>query len=74
MWLLTFPRRWLCQRVSANILLTDWLGTVLQLNRSVTIHHGLTVQDEEAGPIMRAAPTFAFLGRLVSTKRSACIA
>ena len=26
MWLLTFPRRWLSQRVSANIVPTSWLG------------------------------------------------
>jgi glycosyltransferase involved in cell wall biosynthesis len=69
MWLLTFLRRWLCQHVSANILPTDWLGALLQLNRMETILHGVT--PLEAAPARRVAPlvpTFAFLGRLVSTK------
>jgi len=69
MWLSTFPRRWLCQRASANILPTEWLGTLLQLNRMATIPHGLSPTSISA--ITRVAPqvpTFAFLGRLVSTK------
>ena len=37
MWMLTFPRRWLSQRVSANIVPTSWLGSLLQLNRLKTI-------------------------------------
>jgi len=71
MWLWTFPRRWLCQRAAANILPTEWLGTLLQLNRMATIPHGLSPASISA--ITRVAPqvpTFAFLGRLVSTKGS----
>ncbi len=69
MWLLTFPRRWLCQRVSANILPTDWLAAVLQLPRPITIHHGLApLKDGQASHTAPTVPTFAFLGRLVSSK------
>lgn len=69
MWLLTFPRRWLCQRASANILPTDWLRTVLQLRRTVTIHHGLAPLNKcQSSPDAPTVPTFAFMGRLVSSK------
>jgi len=69
MCLLTFPRRWLCQHVSANILPSEWLRVLLQLNRMKTIVHG--IPSLEAAPARRVVPrlpTFAFLGRLVSTK------
>jgi len=69
MWMLTFPRRWLSQRVSANIVPTSWLGSLLQLNRLKTIFHGL--QPREFLPETRvtsSVPIFVFLGRLVSTK------
>ncbi|MGB8522231.1 MAG: glycosyltransferase family 4 protein [Candidatus Acidiferrales bacterium] len=69
MWMLTFPRRWLCQRVSANIVPTSWLGSQLQLNRPKTIHHGLP--PRESPPPRRVTsqePIFVFFGRLVSTK------
>ncbi len=69
MWLLTFPRRWLCQRASANILPTDWLATVLQLQHTVTIHHGLApLKIRQASHNAPTVPTFAFMGRLVSSK------
>jgi glycosyltransferase involved in cell wall biosynthesis len=69
MWLLTFPRRWLAQRVSANIVPTSWLGSQLQLNRMRTIGHGLPPRENP--PERRnttTIPTFVFLGRLVSAK------
>lgn len=69
MWALTFPRRWLSQRVSANIVPTSWLGSLLQLNRAKTIPHGLTALESAAERhVTSAVPTFVFLGRLVSTK------
>lgn len=69
MWLLTFPRRWLCQRASANILPTEWLGGLLQLRHSVTVPHGLPpAKPRPAAPVAPAVPTFVFLGRLVSSK------
>jgi glycosyltransferase involved in cell wall biosynthesis len=65
--LFTFPRRWLCSRARANVVPTAWLGTLLQLRRMVTIHHGLrggrTVPSHPAKP-----QTVVFMGRLVSTK------
>jgi glycogen(starch) synthase len=70
MWLLTFPRRWLCRRVTQHILPTEWLASLLRLTPAVTIHHGIepgvgigTPAAREAGP-----PVFLFLGRLVTTK------
>ena len=69
MLMLTFLRRWLSQRVSANIVPTSWLGSLLQLSRSKTIHHGLP--PREPPPPRRATsqePIFVFFGRLVSTK------
>jgi glycogen(starch) synthase len=69
MLLLTFPRRWLSQHVSANIVPTSWLGSLLQLNRTQTIHHGLPLRESPPDRrVTSAIPTFIFLGRLVSTK------
>jgi len=69
MWLLTFPRRWLCQHLATNVLPTNWLGTLLQLNRMETIVHGLPpIETEVARGVPPRVPTFAFVGRLVSTK------
>jgi glycogen synthase len=69
MWLLTFPRRWLCQHVSANLLPSSWLGTLLQLNRMETIVHGIPpLETPVAKSVPPSVPTFAFVGRLVSTK------
>jgi glycogen synthase len=69
MWLLTFLRRWLCQRVSANILPSEWLRKLLQLNRMKTIVHGLPrLNGAPRRHVIPQLPTFAFLGRLVSTK------
>jgi glycosyltransferase involved in cell wall biosynthesis len=66
-WLLTFPRRWLCVGARANVLPTAWLGSVLQLPRMVTIHHGLPTNKISISPAT-AQPSIVFLGRLVSTK------
>src|SRR5438093_10532693 len=70
LWLLTFLRRWLCYRVSANIAPTSWLAGLLQLPNTSVIHHGLAADGEEKlhlNPVRRPV-TFAFIGRLVSTK------
>jgi glycogen(starch) synthase len=69
MWLLTFPRRWLSQNVSANIVPTAWLGSLLQLNRMKTIVHGTpTLVSLPESWVTSTIPVFVFLGRLVSTK------
>ena len=46
---------------------TDWLATILKLERMRTVYHGIPAQpvDSLARPEL---PTFAFQGRLVSTK------
>jgi glycogen synthase len=67
--LATFPRRWLCARAKTNITPTTWLGELLQLPRSATIYHAVS---RDGGSEYRGASpphsTFAFVGRLVSTK------
>lgn len=65
--LLTPLRRWLLNRANANIMPTDWLATILKLRRMRTIHHGVPGQPANS-PARSIAPTFAFQGRLVSTK------
>jgi len=75
-WLLTYPRRWLCARAETNVMPTAWLGSLLQLPRMVTIHHGLPAPgsqgDHSPGRIAvsRAVgpPRIAYVGRLVTTK------
>jgi glycogen synthase len=69
LWLLTFARRFLCASVAANITPTQWLGSLIQLPRTLAIPHGLDVVPR---PLVDAQtenpPVIAFLGRLVSTK------
>jgi glycosyltransferase involved in cell wall biosynthesis len=69
MWLLTYPRRRLCQMIGLNMMPTKWLGQLLNLNRMTTIVHGLPatmIKPTVILPVM--IPTFVFIGRLVSTK------
>jgi len=68
LWFFTFPRRWLCTRATANIMPTNWLGSLVQLPRSTTVYHGLTNAQIPDRPSTSASSTFAFIGRLVSTK------
>ncbi len=68
-WLLTFPRRWLCRRVSVNIAPTEWLSSLLHLPSLTTIHHGLTEISPLPLPrVNSAVSTFVFMGRLVTSK------
>ena len=77
LWALTFLRRWLSARATANIVPTAWLGTLLRLPRMVTVHHGLVQiegppakrsEDRATGDRPSPTITFAFNGRLVTTK------
>jgi glycosyltransferase involved in cell wall biosynthesis len=76
LWFSTFPRRWLCTHATANIMPTKWLGGLLQLPRSTTVYHGLaniqccdhTLSSTLNPALTSASSTFAFVGRLVSTK------
>jgi glycosyltransferase involved in cell wall biosynthesis len=67
-WLLTFRRRWLCARADANVMPTAWLGSILQLPRMVTIHHGLSTSRTTLAARTGDLPKIVFLGRLVNTK------
>lgn len=64
---LTPLRRSLANRATTNITPTVWLSELLKLSRTKTIFHGLTTAfiSEPPEPLR---VTFAFLGRLVSTK------
>jgi glycogen(starch) synthase len=69
--LLTFPRRWLCERATANVAVSDHVGKRIQLPRSRTIYHG--VEDTNglsaAGPPALVGPLqLAFVGRLTTEK------
>jgi glycosyltransferase involved in cell wall biosynthesis len=67
LWALTFLRRWGCAFAAANIAPTHWLARLLRLPRTSIISHGVKVRPYSP---LRAGknPTFAFVGRLVSTK------
>lgn len=68
LWFFTSPRRWLCTRATVNIMPTNWLGGLVQLPRSTTVYHGLTNVQGPNLPSTSTSSTFAFVGRLVSTK------
>jgi glycosyltransferase involved in cell wall biosynthesis len=68
LWMLTFPRRWLCTRVRSNITPTRWLSALLDLPRVTTIHHGLAAESGGDLPAISSPPVVAFIGRLVGTK------
>jgi len=67
MLLLTFPRRWLCKKVRANIPVTHHVLKRLGLPRSQVIYHGVPEVPENFPP-SGTVPTFAYVGRLVSEK------
>lgn len=69
LWLLTFLRRFLSARASANITPTQWLGGLLELPRITAIPHGLNaVQAVSRTSSPSDTPVIAFMGRLVTTK------
>jgi len=65
-WALTFFRRWLAARATANVVPSRWLGEVLRLPRTTVIGHGVAPSDCRAARI--GVPRISFLGRLVSSK------
>lgn len=73
MWLLAFPRLWLCRRVAANVAVTEHVRCRLQLPNSRLIYHG-TATTNSAGRGSAAAaeggsvPCFAYVGRFVGEK------
>jgi glycogen(starch) synthase len=65
----TFVRRFLCSRVAANIMPTEWLGELLHLPNAVSIPHGIEsrARDRES-PRSSSPPLIVFQGRIVTTK------
>ena len=72
MWFLTYPRRWLCNRASANVAISNHVHQRLRLRNSHVIYYGIS----DANPANKAkneipaetAISFAYVGRLVSEK------
>jgi glycogen(starch) synthase len=69
LWLSTFVRRFLCSRVAANIMPTEWLGGLVHLPSAVSIPHGIEsmVRYPESSR-SSSLPLIAFQGRIVTTK------
>ena len=69
LWFLTFVRRFLCSRVAANIMPTEWLSGLVHLPNAVFIPHGIEsmARDPESAPPLDP-PVIIFQGRLVTTK------
>jgi glycosyltransferase involved in cell wall biosynthesis len=73
-WLVMTPlRRWLTNRARRNIMPTNWLGDMLKLNSSTTIHHGISVPSEPVTGDKGSNAVFAFQGRMVTTKGAALL-
>jgi glycosyltransferase involved in cell wall biosynthesis len=69
LWSLTFVRRLLCARATANIAPTEWLSGLLHLPKTISIPHGLDAfTPRTQAPPPSHPPTIVFQGRLVSTK------
>lgn len=70
MLLLTPLRRWLSNRAVVNIMPTHWLASELRLKREKVVVHGIGSCTPNSPPADAKASrsTFAYQGRLVSTK------
>jgi glycosyltransferase involved in cell wall biosynthesis len=69
LWLLTFLRRFLCSRVAANIMPTEWLSGLVHLPNALTIPHGIESKTRGLEAVRTPeAPLVIFQGRLVTTK------
>ena len=71
--LLTFPRRWLCRRVSANTPISFHVQKRLELPNSRVIYYGIPdapydAQSQVISPSNGSPLCFAYVGRLVSLK------
>ena len=65
----TFVRRFLCSRVAANIMPTEWLGELLHLPNAVSIPHGIESRARAPeSPRSSSLPLIVFQGRIVTTK------
>ncbi len=69
--LMTFPRRWLCKRVSVNVTISDHVGGRLQLPRSKTIYYGIEIlEPRQLQSARNSSQTLriAYVGRFVVEK------
>lgn len=67
-WLVATPvRRWLSNRAYRNVMPTNWLGNMLNLERAVTIYHGISEPPAQQSN-NASSSVFAFQGRMVTTK------
>jgi glycosyltransferase involved in cell wall biosynthesis len=73
---LTFPRRWLCKRVPANITISDHVAARLKLPRTRTVYYGVEESPKVRATVM-PPPTntfkMAYVGRLVIEKGPALL-
>lgn len=68
---LTFPRRWLAKRVTANVAPSQHIGKRACLPRTTLIYHGVPNAAPTVKPfedLSKRPPCFAFVGRLVEEK------
>ena len=69
LWLFTFVRRFLCSRVHANIMPTEWLSGLTNLPNAVSIPHGIEMASLDSKSLLPSGPPrIIFQGRLVTTK------
>ena len=70
--ILTFPRRWLAARATANIAVSRHIGMRTSLPRTQVIYHGVPGPPPELAAQPRAGAEtpfcFAYVGRLVEEK------
>lgn len=60
-------RRWLTNRVAANITPTRWLESTLKLKHTTTIYHGISELSAHTMP-REGSANIAYTGRMVSSK------
>jgi glycosyltransferase involved in cell wall biosynthesis len=65
---LTFPRRWLAKRATANVSVSQYVAKTVQLPHSSVIWNGVPVAPPAAAVVGAANVRFAFVGRLVHEK------
>jgi glycogen(starch) synthase len=69
--LLTFPRRWLCQRVTRNVAVTNHVAMRIALPHSLTIYHGTPdsgARPQSGLPNNENELQIGYVGRLVQEK------
>jgi glycosyltransferase involved in cell wall biosynthesis len=71
MLLLTFPRRWLCSKMTVNIGASHHVARRVQMPRTEVIYHGIPfppVATQSVAGAVSSATCFAYVGRMVQEK------